>query len=277
MGERISAFFLDFASADARFSTDEERVRRELVWKEVRGLMPIVDSLPNSRLVDRIGIRDGKLAMYFDLEYVGQRGISFDAHGYESALSLLFRDLEMLRESATMQKCAVFIDAAKPSASGLLSGRRHRSKADRMLHALMKKYEGQSLVLPFSGNPLHLHFPEYPELRYDGMVRTIRACVIQIRPARVQLSRIRYEGEVDPAAVTLGKTRQRYALLPQSMGRRELGVLLAAACFLGMEATLMVRTALDFLSGRISHYEIVSLLNRDSLESKLSSMLVPNL
>lgn len=273
MPEKLSAFYLPFAPASATFSTEEELERRKLVWREVRGLMPVVDSLPNSRLVDRIGWRGHETVLYFDLEYSGQMPLTLTRGGIGSPLQLLQHDLDLLRQSAAAQQNAAFLDASAPEESGLSGrGRRTGNPATSRLHNLMKLHEGQTLVLPFANGPMVFAFPGYPDFRYDGVTRTISANVVQARPYQVQLRGIRYDGEDDPAAKTLGKERKRFALLPMGPDRRMAGMLSATAQYHELRLVVRVRTALHFLEERISHYEIVEIVNRDELQSKLGDV-----
>ena len=72
MHESIHAFTLPFGHGDQTFSTDEDLERRKAVRREIKAMMPMADKLPNSRLVDRIGVVNNKHVLHFWLEFTGQ-------------------------------------------------------------------------------------------------------------------------------------------------------------------------------------------------------------
>lgn len=278
MHEELIAFYMPFGSPSASFSADEYLERRELIWREVRTLIPVVDHLPNSQLVDRIGLRDQKLVLNFVLVPARQTSLPLDRHGAESALMLLHRDLELLREFAAAQQKAIYFENSETIATGS-SGIRRRvgSQPFRAIHKLIKMHAGETLVLPFDNGPLSITFPAYPNFRYDGVTRMISAFVIQTRPFLVQLSGIRNLGEPDPAFRTLGKAKKRFALLPMGEERQRAGILCATAEFTDVRVVAMVRTAMHFHEDVISHFEIVDIENKKDLLSKLGGILQPTI
>lgn len=278
MHEGLVAFYLPFGSPSASFSADEYLERRELIWREVRTLMPVIDRLPHSQLVDRIGLRDQKLVLNFVLVPVRQTSLAFDRHDAESAFMPLYRDLELLRQSAADQQKAIFFENSETIATGS-SGIRSRvgKHPFRALHKLIKMHAGETLVLPFDNGPLSITFPAYPDFRYDGVTRMISAFVIQTRPFFVQLSGIRKLGEPDPAFRTLGKAKKRFALLPMGEERHRAGILCATAEFTDVRIVARVRTAMHFHEDVISHFEIVDIENKKDLLSKLGGILQPTI
>lgn len=274
MHDELVAFYLPFGPPSASFSAEEDLKRRDDIWHEVRALMPVVDHLPNSRVVDRIGLRDQKFVLNFVLEPSRQISLDFNRGGAETISILLQRDLELLRQSAAAQQKAIFLDASASIPSGFAGSKARRG--NQRLHKVMQQYAGQTLVLPFDNGPLALTFPAYPDYRFDGMERTISAFVAQTKPFIVELRGIRYVGDADPASHTLGKTRKRPAVLPFVEERREVGILCAAAQFADVRLLVTVRTALKYHGGSISHFEIVEIQNKMELLSKLGELLPAN-
>lgn len=271
MHDELVAFYLPFGPPSASFSAEEDLKRRDDIWREVRALMPVVDRLPNSRLVDRIGLRDQKLVLNFVLEPSRQTSLDFNRGGAEPITILLQRDLELLRQSAATQQKAIFLDTSASIESGFAGSKFLRR--NRRLHKVMQRYAGQTLVLPFDNGPLGLTFPAYPDYRYDGITRTISAFVAQTKPFIVELRDIRYVGDADPASHTLGKARKRPAVLPFLEERREVGMLCATAQYADLRLLVTVRTALNYHDGRISHFEIVEIQNKMELLLKRGELL----
>lgn len=256
----ITAFSLPFGPADATYSREEEQYRRDMLCREVRALMPAANRLPSSRLVDRLGIRDGQSRLDFDLEFTGQLNLPFSAGQVESVARLLERDIETLRRSAGDQQKAIFLEACpQPDASGERSSRR-ATRQDIARWALMRRHRGETLLINFANGPLVFRFPEYPAFRCDGKSRLISAIVDRVEPLSVRLRGFRYEDQLDPS--TSERTNQQHsALIPAGPSGFEIGMDCAAAALRRTRIRLRVITALDFLTGRVSHFEIEAVEN----------------
>ena len=266
MVDRIHAFRLLFGVAGATFTDEEYVERRDALRREASALIPAVGRLTSSRLVDRLGTNDERLALYFDLELTGQESFAYASGGAELPADVLLRDLASLRQSVVDLQKAIVVNANPHIASGVgrAAGSSYRRDTERQ--TLMRQYQGQALTLQFADGPMVLEFPKVPLYRFDGQVRTIGAYVSKLLPpGEIQLAGIRYEGQAEPAAISLGKKRLRYALLPPGERGKYMGLLCSAAAHSGRRVILNVKTALDFLSDRISHFEVERIKNQDEL------------
>jgi hypothetical protein len=272
MTERLPAFHLQFAAAGATFTEAEERARREALYREARRLIPGVEQLKSSRLIDRIGIDDGRLTLYFDLEHTGQTTLLFERGISENPSQALQRDLRILRDSVTERQKEIFMEVLPANAGD--GARTEPTVAKRRkggtLLALLRKHQGDSLSLQFSSGPVTLTFPAVPPFRLGDGMRRITGRIVHVAGAEVKLQGIRYVGDPDPAAATLGKKRQRFALLPAGGVGQHIGLLCAVAAVAGVRVELTVKTALDYLDDRISHYEIERLENHRELTIELA-------
>jgi hypothetical protein len=266
MAERLAALRLKFAVPGAFFSPEEEMSRRDAIRREVARAVPGVAQLRSSRLVDRIGLHEGELMIQFDLEYSGQQSLNLESGRLDSPSALLQRDLEVMQRSVKELECEMFLDAL---GAGIEAGNSTRSERGRRAsgrNALMRKYQGKSLKLEFADGDMVVEFPRFPLYRCDGVDRHICVTVEYVAPHALRVSRIRYLGCDDPAENSPG--RSRYALLPAGELGKQIGVKCAEAMFAGQRVELIVRTAADYLSGRISHYEVKLLSDMERLMSK---------
>jgi hypothetical protein len=128
---------------------------------------------------------------------------------------LLRQDFDALRHSIAKTQRAIFQDAGT-SGEIFPVGRTMGcfARNDWRRRAPMRQYAGQSLTLQFSTEPLVVEFPDYPHLKFDGMLGVISAFVVKVSPLDVQLVGIRYEESTEPAAKSLGKRRQRSRYYP---------------------------------------------------------------
>ncbi len=262
--DTIHAFSLPFGPRGATYSPDEMIERRNVLCREVRALMPVAGRLPNSRLVDRIGIKDGRHELFFDLEYTGQLSLTYSNSQNRSARALLEHDLQLLKRSVDEQQRMIFREAHDRS-TGENHHLRGPSRADLSRWALMRQYQGQTLPIAFADGPMTIQFPETLPFECDGIERQINGYVVQIDALQIRLKGIGYEGKPEPAAITLGKARARFAFLPIGSEWRQAGLLCSRALFISRRIAVLVKTAIDPLNGRISHYEIGKVLNEDEL------------
>jgi len=261
MRERIPAFSLPFGAANASYTREEEFERRDTLWREVRALMPAVDQLSSSYLVDRIGIKDGRHELYFDLEFTGQLPFPDGRARTESVGSLLERDLETLHRSIAAQQKEIFLEAHRNTAGWPARAGHRTTDRDIARWALMRRYRGQCLSIEFADGPQNIQFPEFPTFICDGETRLISAHVERVEAIAVRLYGIRYEGNADPSAARLGSRRQRFAILPAGSKCLPAGLFCAHAVLTHTRIRLHVKTALDFLTERISHFEIEEVEN----------------
>lgn len=112
--DTIHAFSIPFGPRDATYSPEEMIERRNILCREVRTLMPVANRLPNSRLIERIGIKDGRHELYFDLEYTGQLCLPYGNSQNKSAKALLELDLQLLKRSVDEQQRMFFREATRP-------------------------------------------------------------------------------------------------------------------------------------------------------------------
>lgn len=166
------------------------------------------------------------------------------------------RDLLALRESAKAQQRTIFLAAQHSGQFESILVSNKATKSDIALRALMKRYQGASLSLDFADGPMIFRFPEHPAFRCDGETRVITARIKKISPISVHLEAIKYDDGDHDEIKRLGKVKQRIALLPPDPERKLLGMQCAQAMFDHRKIKLRVKTALDYLTERISHYEI---------------------
>lgn len=256
MNESIHAFTMQLGYGKQAFSIEEYSERRKALWQEVKALMPAFDKLPNSQLVDRIGIQNDKHVLHFCLEFTGQLSLPSGRNKPEALKTILEHDLSLLRESAKNQQRTIFLEAQHREQFGTAHARSKSTKSDIALRALMKRHRGESLSLDFSDGLMNFHFPDHPAFRCDGEVRVISARIEKICPISANLASITYMNRDEAEIKILGKAKRRIALLPPEPNRSQIGMRCAETMFKQERISFRVRTALDYLTDRISHYEI---------------------
>ena len=255
MNESLPAFVLPFGPADAKYTRLEETRRRETLCRELRILVPAVDQLVSSRLVDLLAVRDGVLVLQFDLAFTGQ--LSLTDHALP-VRALLERDLELLRRSVRDQQRAILVEAHLAHEGETSPGPADAAQNSR--RSLLRRYHGRSLDIEIGGKNTTLHFPEVPLYRCDGRIHRVRAYVERVEAHAVRLYGVRELDEGGRALPITEARRPRVALLPSGRDQRDIGMLCAEALLDREALTLEVRRAVDTLSGALSHFEIVSVL-----------------
>ena len=258
MNESLPAFVLPFGPADAKYTRLEETRRRETLCRELRILVPAVDQLVSSRLVDLLAVRDGVLVLQFDLAFTGQ--LSLTDHALP-VRALLERDLELLRRSLRDQQRAILVDAHMAQDGSTSPVPADAGNASR--RSLLRRFHGRSLDIEVGGKNTTLHFPEVPLYRCDGRIHRVRAYIERVEAHAVRLYGVReFDENGREHPLTEGR-RPKVALLPSGRDRLKAGMLCAGALLDRAALALKVRRAEDTLSGGLSHFEIVSVLRDD--------------
>jgi len=259
MNESLPAFVLPFGPAEAMYTRAEATRRREILFRELRALVPAVDQLVSSRLVDRLAIRNGVYVLRFDLVFSGQLSLTDRAL---SVRALLERDLERLHRSLTDQQRAILLEAHLAQDGSTSPGPADASQISR--RALMRRLRGRRLDIEIGGEIATLHFPEIAPYRCDGQIHRIRAYVERIEAHAVRLYGVRELDEDGRVRPTMEARRPRVALLPSGRDRLDAGVLCAQALLHSVALELAVRRAIDTLSGELSHFEIIRVAENDA-------------
>lgn len=179
MTGRLLAFSCRLYSEGTSLSVPDINERCMAIERQLRVLIPGLQSLRSSRLTYQLSLQPGGLMVNFELESLRQRRLPLGRRSDkldESDHAALWDDFHMLMNSLQEIRAEMSVIARDPSPAGhSMAGRR---QPDRRLRKLMKDNKGRTLLYDTAQGELEIDIPESLPFLVSAAPSMIR-CKIQ--------------------------------------------------------------------------------------------------
>lgn len=264
MTGRLLAFSCRLYSEGTSLSVAEINERCMAIERQLRVLIPGLQSLRSSRLTYQLSLQPGGLMVNFELESLRQRRLPLGQRNEkldESDHAALWDDFRMLMNSLQGTKAEMSVIVRDPSPAGYSTAGRKQS--DHRLRKLMKDNKGRTLRYDTAQGVLEIDIPESLPFLVSPTSSMIRCKILSVNDVGVIVHSVSLTGTSQPT-VRLGSRKQLLVEFPHGENPYALAKRLLPFVFDKKSSDMKVHVCTEPLLGSITHF----LMCRESQDAR---------